>query len=1087
MKKNRSKALIILVIIIFAILFGRLFQLTIIKGEYFRQQADNFRMKQINIKAPRGNIYDANGKLLAGNKSAYNLNVYKDRFNSLSKDQKNRILAQIVGILEKDGSKYIEDYFFEIYDFIYKDKNDYFSEDNLPTQKVINLIKDNDLLEQILRSKYLYNLEKNETFYPLDGVIYYLQQRGKNIPLKIVDNGAVSLEFVKGKDYDRLIESNLINNNTTAFKFLMDNIKEDDSLLYDLLGKPLNRKIIYEILKEHNLQDNIEISDLTFTNDIQFIENKAKLHVINPEITLTSNPKDDFLNLVKSNGLDELLYSYSVNEDKTYNVAVEKLISMLKDKGEDPEVSYSINEDENRVELKNEKGDENPIDVLISLVNKYEGLLDSFIIDPDIVSLAENGLFNKSIYPRINKTRWIYTYTKEKEEILNTYGLDINTSPDDLFKELKDNYEIKNYSDYEAFSIISLLYKIQSQGYYAYMPLTISTSVSEDTLLKIEESIPKEYGFEVVQEPMRYYPNANLASHVIGYIGKISENFEVEKYVEHKQYSKNDKIGKVGLEESFEDTLKGSDGKKIVNTDVLGNTTDIIEETPSVPGNNLYTTIDKKYQEEAEKIVEDMILSKNSGEEYKSFIGDYFPSFDTETETAATVAMDAKTGEILAMVSKPDFDPNIFVNGVSEYDWARLNDVSSDYVYSAKPLMNLVTQSAMPPGSTFKLVVSLAALEKGLDPNDTITCYGYIDIGDTRFNCLIYTNSGTTHGAINLYDALKVSCNYYFYSLALGENPKQANDVDVKVTLDDLNAVASDLGLGKKTGIEINYPSEAIGSVPSITSKKSTVKIMLRNFLDKNLMFFAKDKSMTQTQHANNIKEILSWVDEENIKSYQSVLNDLTNMGYIADQKVDGVSFRLGERIRYSYISQAQWTDGDSLNMSIGQGQNLYTPLQMLQVVNTIANRGEKIKPTLVKKITDFSEKNIIYKNEVEKTVLDKYDKKYYEDIIEGMYRTRFVHTHAMGMPVEIAAKTGTAETGMMNPKTGQEYKPFTWEVAFAPKDDPQIAVVSVIIQGSNSSDPAVICDDMIYAYYKYVKKDPSFTGERNDKIYQNQ
>lgn len=1087
MKKNRLTIIGIVLVLAFGLLISRLFNMTLVNGQTYRDQADNTRKKQINEKAARGNIYDRNGELLAGNKAVYNLNVYKDRFNTVSKSEKNKVLLDLVHILEEDGVSYLDDFFLGVYVYKYDKNIDYFLNEETPTSKMVNIIDENQLISDIAKSRVEIGLTDNLYYYPINRIIDYLDSRGKSLPIEVKTDGKIEVNFVENDKYDELKRQGVITDKTTAFDLLMDTISKDKSLSYYLLEHPLTRKLVYDVCQEKGIETGIKLSEIEYMSDLKYIENKAKLNKLSNNITMDSKVKDDFISLVKDNTVDSLLTMVSFDEDKNPIVPAELLINQLNAIGVESEVTYEVDKENSTVKLVYSDGQarvETPVDYLIRLANEND-ILDKFIINSSVVDLAEKSLFNNSIYPRISRKddEWKYIFEVEKADLLQKYDKEGKITAAELFNIYMDNYQLKGYGMYEAFGIISIYQKINAQGYKGYEPLTLAKNISDRTLVEVEEKMPKDLGFEIVVQPSRYYPNDNSFSHMLGYLGKISDEVEMKEYIENRKYSHDDVIGKTGLEESFEDTLRGVNGKTFVYTDVAGNTTDVIEKHDPIPGNNLYTTIDINFQKDVEAILRDLIYAKSKGIPYKSYYGDVRVIEVPEVESGAVVVTDLKTGGILASASYPDYDPNMFVNGISNNDWEQLTRYQDGSIYAGKPLMNLVTQGAMPPGSTFKTVTSLAALENGLDPNQPITCYGFIDLKNTRFNCLVYTNTGRTHGPTDLYRALQVSCNYYFYSLGLGYNPKKDGELDIKVSLSDIEETVDELGMNKVTGVEVNIPAESVGYSPSLYGKQNLVRSMLRDFLNKNLDKYVKDGvDKRDNEIKSDSKTILSWVENGGTMTRSEVISSVDSLGYEALEPLKGQYSGLADKIKYDYLDQAVWTDADSLNMVIGQGQNAYTPIQMNQLVATIANEGVRVKPTLVKEIKNYDNTKEVFKKDAEKTVTS-FNPENFKHIKEGMRRAAVIDDNHKKLPFDIGVKTGTADSDSINPETGEVYKEFTWEIAFAPFKEPEIAVTFVVMQGKMSVDSALGVNDVIYSYYKNVKKDPEFKNEREVQV----
>lgn len=1085
MKKSRLTLVFIIFLIAFFVLFARLFKLTIVDGETYREFSDNNRIKEINLDASRGLIFDRDGNELASNKLIYNLNVFSDRFNRIEEDRKSEILLSLVEILEEDGVDYLDNNFLSIYEYTYKNEDDYFNSEELPRQKVINIIKENNLLGEILTRKF--DIDNGVQFYPVKRIKDYLILRGKSIPVSVDTNDGLKLDFIDNEEFNQLIENDLISSSSSPLQYILDQIADDESYISYLIAHPLVRKITFDIIEEKNLADNLDISDLIFINDLQQLENKVILNNYSDEVTLSSNAKDDFLALVKENALETLLTNAYTSDDRLI-VPASILISELERKGIETGLDYTVNEDLGSVDIiyKDENQNESHLlapERLINLANE-NNILDEFILSENILNYSERALFDNGIYPRIYKDTWEYSYISDKQDALASFEDSETISPKAYFDTLREDYDLLDANEYLSYGAISIMEVIEKQGYMGYRPTKIANNINQESLIKIEESIPKDGGFEIIFQPNRYYPNGNTGSHILGYLGNISGEQEVEHYLGLKEYDLNDIVGKTGIEQSFEDTLRGSKGSQLVYTNVYGQTTEIIEQTDAIPGNNLYTTIDIDFQKEVEDILVDTMYSIRTGTPYESYLG-------TETEItqssgaeiATAVVMDVTNGEILAMVSLPDYNPNLFVNGISSFDWNRLNNTNPDDIFAPRPILNNVVQSAFTPGSTFKTVTSLAALEKGLNPEDPIENHGYVEIGNQRFNDLIYTTTGQAWGNLNLYDALKVSSNYYFYVLGLGYNPNKPGDNDIKVTLTDIESMTARLGLQSPTGVEINSPVESSGYHPNLSGKTAILKAELRRYLETNLADYSKDgMEIAETKLQNDIDEIVRWVDDGADMSYEQVVDSISNMGYEATEALEGQREGIASYIKFSYLNMAQWTDGDSMNMVIGQGQNAYTPLQMVQLAGILANDGTLVKPTLVKKIENHDNTEVLFtqKPAFKETGVNP---EYFAAVKEGMRRASTTSALRTKLPFEIASKSGTAEVGSINPDTGEVYEPIVSEITFAPMNNPEIAVFANIVEGSASNNVRLAVTDIYYAYYKYVKNDPSYTASRPGSI----
>ena len=231
-------------------------------------------------------------------------------------------------------------------------------------------------------------------------------------------------------------------------------------------------------------------------------------------------------------------------------------------------------------------------------------------------------------------------------------------------------------------------------GYSLFSSATIAKNISEKSHALIEEDIYELYGVNIVSVPIRYYPNGNFASHILGYVGKISNTEYKEK--KDEGYTVNSIVGKSGVELSFEKYLKGEDGENKVETDLRGNTSSKTTTKKATAGNTLTLTIDYRLQKVAEDSLKNTIYKLKDG----TLVGRTIPDADS----GAVVVLDVKTGEVLAMVSYPDYDINSLVRGLSSEEWNKLNNDPLN------PMYNRAISGTYSPGSTYKMLVGMAGL-----------------------------------------------------------------------------------------------------------------------------------------------------------------------------------------------------------------------------------------------------------------------------------------------------------------------------------------------------------------------------------------
>lgn len=370
---------------------------------------------------------------------------------------------------------------------------------------------------------------------------------------------------------------------------------------------------------------------------------------------------------------------------------------------------------------------------------------------------------------------------KWKEEM----KLEENASFDQVIDAYIKKYELQDISDRNMqIKIIQIKYEGALNAYSLFNSATIAKDVSETSVAKIEERKSELYGVNVISTPKRYYPNANLTSHVVGYASKIS-NTEYEKVKDSGNYNINSVIGKTGIEQAFEFYLKGKDGTMKSETDAEGNISSETIASEPVSGKNVTLTIDYRLQKVAEDSLEAAIRGLKDG----TLVGKKVP----EASAGSVVVLDTENSEVLAMANYPNYDTNNFVNGIKTADWDKLNNDPLG------PMNNRAISSVYSPGSTYKMLVGLAGLmsggitvdEKILDPG--IYPYGH------HPKCWIYTQYHRTHGWVNISQAIKGSCNCFFY------------EVGRRIGIQEIIKYSKEFGLGQKTGIELS--NEATGSI----------------------------------------------------------------------------------------------------------------------------------------------------------------------------------------------------------------------------------------------------------------------------------
>lgn len=387
----------------------------------------------------------------------------------------------------------------------------------------------------------------------------------------------------------------------------------------------------------------------------------------------------------------------------------------------------------------------------------------------------------------INIDTMEYTFSSDesKEKWLKENKLDIGLTAQEVLEKYIEKYELDNFSKQDARKIIAVRYGIEKNGYTSMRAYVIAEDVCAQSVLEFEEQSSNFPGIDIEKTPIREYIYGNLGSHILGYTGRISE----EEYKKSEGYQISDYIGKTGIEYVFEKYLKGQDGLKQTDMSIDGTITGEYVTDEAESGANVMLTIDANLQKVAEESLKSTIEKICNGGFGKAY----------DAKSGAAVAINVKTGEIIAMCSYPDFEPQLFVDGISNEKW-------NEYTQEGRSaLLNRAIQTACAPGSVFKMATAVAGLESGaITSTETINDTGKYYYGGTNWRCWSYTDYGVGHGYLNVSGAIKHSCNYFFYETAR------------RMGIDTLVKYARYFGLGSKTGIEL------VGEEAGLLASKET-------------------------------------------------------------------------------------------------------------------------------------------------------------------------------------------------------------------------------------------------------------------------
>ena len=1073
----RQNIILIVFIGLLAALLLRMSQLTLQEGEEYRNLADQRRLRKVFESGSRGEIRDRNGRLLAGNIPSFTVQIKKDELLSKKNEEKrNQNLLTLVRLLEEDGIIYQTDFPIDLNVYYYPEIEDYFNKIS-PMEYMLEQAQKDDILYEFINGNVnLENYENHFVYSMKNRVLSAITEKYIDNPILLKDNNFVADEdklsnFLKEKELPQ---------NLDAEKCVIYIVKNDTSIIRKLLNHPIARAILFEIVKNKNLIENVRMKPIECKYTQEYLEQKIKNIERFPGITMESSAEDDFLFVSTTEVLEKVLNS-------TYNdgslIPGEKLIKLFRKNNQFKDLNIYTDSKQTHLFYKYDDSQKDNYDPVKDLINSLSPtMLKEFILDPELISIFQSELLNKNINLGISVSNGIRYQAERNEE--NFYSRfyksdelkDNNKNLEDLFLLARKRFDIdENISKYEALGMLNIYELVNSVGDSAYKPVNLCYGIRDYMVAKLEERLDENIGISVGIEPIRYYPLGKNSSHVLGYIGKISTEKELDKYVKELGYDRNDFIGKTGIEESYEEKLKGISGEKLVEVDSQGNTVNIISEKKPQPGNSVYLTIDASLQQKAEEWLKKTIDATARKGVYKSIWGDYQMDGTLDTKRAysnanagAVVVMNPKTGEILAMASYPGYDPNLFSTGISLNDWNKLVPEDDENPLAARPLLNIATQTAVQPGSTFKMLTGYTALQKGLDPFEEIYDGGFVEIGQQKFRCLIYTLVGGSHGYVNLAKALEHSCNYYFFSLILGENQRQNHKkISAKVDIEDLVQAGKDFGLDQPTGIEINIPKEVVGGVPEPEQKIVATKFYIRKFLENHLKNYTKTEKSDDDLYYD-IAVISNWAEEGRTLSKNELIRRLELMGYYADSKVKNESRTLADSLKFDYLNQAKWSIADTLQVSIGQGQSKFTPLQIANYVSAIVNGGYKNKATLIYSVKNAEHTVDIMNFEPVQTKLDIKNPTGYEQLKKGMQLVSDRGTSRRvfkDFPIKTGSKTGTAQIQGINPSTGKPYDDFGWFVSFAPYDDPEVVVSVLLFQGGTGSNGGPLARDLMAEY----------------------
>ena len=514
-------------------------------------------------------------------------------------------------------------------------------------------------------------------------------------------------------------------------------------------------------------------------------------------------------------------------------------------------------------------------------------------------------------------------------------------------------------------------------------PIPVARDVNSKLALRIMENSLRFPGVnaEVVAERVYPAPFGANAAHLLGYIGPISAD-ELAAAEPNSGYKRTSVVGRAGLEKQYDLALRGTDGKKQFTVDRAGNVVGQIGESASTPGNYLVTSIDANLQAVVETELQNAINRARSN--------------NFKADSGAAVVLDVRNGQVLAMASYPEYDPEIWLDGLTNSEYKSLISEANGV-----PLLYRPTQGLYAPASTFKVVMTAAAEKAGMPLKGNYNCSPDVTISSRIFR----NYESRSYGPISLSRALEVSCNTVFYRIANDLWDKSGKD-QIKTGRDPIDQMARSFGLGQITGIDL--PSEYAGRIGGRAWKREN--------WERNQEVWCK---RAKTGYPETAKRDPVWAE--------------TLRQYAAENCADGYLFRAG----------------DAVNIGIGQGDTVVTPLQVAVSYAAIANGGTVFQPQIAKAIIDTKgnvvqamKPKIVGKINTSKNVLD-----YIRTALTGTAISGTTAWVFNGFPLEqipIASKTGTGQ--VFNKQST------SWLATFAPADKPRYAVVMMVSQGGTGS-----------------------------------
>ncbi|MBD5558938.1 MAG: hypothetical protein HDQ87_01055 [Clostridia bacterium] len=671
-----------------------------------------------------------------------------------------------------------------------------------------------------------------------------------------------------------------------------------------------------------------------------------------------------------------------------------------------------------------------------------------------------------------------------------------NTSPDQIYRDLRYKYRIpEDYTYEQARKLLSIWQEVQLSSYRAYEAVTIASNISTEAIALLEAETDLD-GIAIAESSTRVYPKDDVAAHIIGYMGKMTDNDMLEE-MQAKGYSQDDTVGITGIENTMESFLTGNSterqGKRKVEVNSRGKVIQELSNTPATDGYDVRLTIDVALQQALEQAlaanVQDVYerqLEKyeqepdkyDNAESLRNREGDTTLEKLNLAKSGAGVVMDVHTGNILAMASYPSYDLNLFEGGISGEAYQELlND-------PAAPLFNKAVASKGIPGSIFKMVTGTAGLAEGYITRDSVIndegpytagmTDEWIRTGGKAPACWVSPDFSAHQNGQTILEALRDSCNYFFYTVA-----------DEKLGIDKLKEWSDRFGLTEKTGVEL--PGEVAGQVGCqetlfdwtrpITQQKTSLPILIRNQIVGFLRDYGEQRNVTYEDDViEGTADALMMLVQHMAEDHSVAMGPQIRAILSENMEIpETITRRNGwDADINTSLTQLVWNRTRTANTGIGTDLTALTPIAVARYISALVNGGTVYEAHLVDCVVDGNgnvveqrEPQIYSKLDVSASDLDA--------IREGLREVvsdEDAQAGGAASAFEDWKYKNTSEKSWIGGKTGTgkvvndvDLENNAWFVAFAPYDEPEIAVVIYIPNGMSGVSASPAARDII-GYY---------------------